>query len=77
MLTIQITEEIQGAETKTFNVSKPYYKILCGLENYGGFKRFTIQVYEDNVKGQKYTNRNITTEYLCKVLANSGIFKKH
>ena len=77
MLTIQITENIQNAKTMSFNVSKPYYNTIRGLENYGGFKRFNLQVYEDNVKGQKYTNKNIVIEYLTKILFNSGIFKKH
>jgi hypothetical protein len=64
MLTIQITENIQGAETKSFNVTKYVYNHLLDIENMGGFKRFNMQVYEDKVKGQKITPLSEIAKYL-------------
>ena len=63
MIYLTITSNTENSETENFVVSKKVYNSLFSLRNWGGFKRFSIDIIND-----KYANIKVNYQGLLEFL---------
>jgi hypothetical protein len=66
MKTIILHPEQNNLQTLKINVREKDYKKLKKLQYSGGFKRYGLSIYAENIKGQ-YKDSEKLSEYLNKV----------